>query len=289
MNNKLDNYVLMIDNYLASMLSCENEKQVRLIEAMKYSIGAGGKRIRPVLTLEFCRVFGGDVKKALPVACAIEAAHTFSLIHDDLPSMDNDDFRRGKPSCHKQFDEVTALLAGDALAIFPFELISGSELDDSAKVRLVSELSKALGAYGMIGGQQIDTQFENQRLDADELIRMYELKTSRLLQAACCCGAICAGADKAKVEIAREYAKNLGIAFQLVDDVLDVKGDEKELGKPVGSDADNFKNTYAAINGVEKTESAAKEYTFKALETLEHITDNEFLILLTKQLLERKK
>ncbi len=289
MNNKLDNYVLMIDNYLASMLSCENEKQVRLIEAMKYSIGAGGKRIRPVLTLEFCRVFGGDVKKALPVACAIEAAHTFSLIHDDLPSMDNDDFRRGKPSCHKQFDEVTALLAGDALAIFPFELICSSELDDSAKVRLVSELSKALGAYGMIGGQQIDTQFENQRLDADELIRMYELKTSRLLQAACCCGAICAGADKAKVEYAREYAKNLGIAFQLVDDVLDVKGDEKELGKPVGSDADNFKNTYAAINGVEKTESAAKEYTFKALETLEHITDNEFLILLTKQLLERKK
>lgn len=289
MNKKLDNYVLMIDNYLALMIPESDEKQKRLIEAMKYSVGAGGKRIRPVLTLEFCRVFGGNVEKALPVACAIEAAHTFSLIHDDLPSMDNDDFRRGKPSCHKKFDEVTALLAGDALAIFPFELISGSELDDSAKVRLVSELSRALGAFGMIGGQQIDTQFENERLETAELLKMYELKTSRLLQAACCCGAICACAGEAEVEAAREYAKNLGIAFQLVDDVLDVKGDEKELGKPVGSDAENFKNTYAAINGVEKTESAAKEYTLKALEALEQIEENEFLVLLTKQLLERKK
>lgn len=289
MNKKLDNYVLMIDNYLALMIPESDEKQKRLIEAMKYSVGAGGKRIRPVLTLEFCRVFGGNVEKALPVACAIEAAHTFSLIHDDLPSMDNDDFRRGKPSCHKKFDEVTALLAGDALAIFPFELISGSELDDSAKVRLVSELSRALGVFGMIGGQQIDTQFENERLETAELLKMYELKTSRLLQAACCCGAICACADEAEVEAAREYAKNLGIAFQLVDDVLDVKGDEKELGKPVGSDAENCKNTYAAINGVEKTESAAKEYTLKALEALEQIEENEFLVLLTKQLLERKK
>lgn len=289
LNERYEIYLKQINDFISKMLPKANLKQALVIDAMNYSLEAGGKRIRPVLVLEFCRMCGGNTEKALPIACAIEAAHTFSLIHDDLPAMDNDDLRRGKPSCHKAFDEATAILAGDALAIFPFELISASDLSDEQKVAVIAELSKSLGVYGMIGGQQIDTQFEGEKYTTDELLSMYELKTSRLLSAACCCGAISAGADKVAIENARVYATKMGLAFQIIDDILDVTGDESSLGKPIGSDSENCKCTYVTLTGLENAEKKANELTNSSLEILDGFDDNEFLKQLTQKLLNRKK
>lgn len=267
----------------------DTEKQKTLIDAMNYSLEAGGKRIRPVLVYAFCEACGGDYKKVTAPACAIEMIHTFSLIHDDLPSMDNDDFRRGKPSCHKKFGEAEAILAGDALALLPFEIISGDErLSANEKVKIISVLSKASGKSGMVGGQIIDMENERRSdVDEDNLINMYRGKTGALIMASCVMGCICAGADEFHIKNAEEYAYKLGLAFQIIDDILDVTSTSDVLGKPVGSDEQENKTTFVTLYGVEKAKQIAVKITNQALEILESFENNEFLKELTDMLLKR--
>lgn len=261
--------------------------QRKVAEAMEYSLSAGGKRIRPVLTLEFCRVCGGDPGAALPSACALEMIHTFSLIHDDLPCMDDDDMRRGKPSCHIAFGEPTALLAGDALLNLAYETVCGSSLSAETKIALIAELTRATGVNGMIGGQEIDTAFEGQ-MDGSMLLDMYSMKTGALLKAACKMGCIAAGAVDEKIAAAELYAEKLGLAFQIIDDILDVTGDEKLLGKPIGSDSGNEKETFVSLNGIENSRKTAKTLTDEALSALEAFENTEFLKELTLFLLKRE-
>lgn len=288
--NKFENYIGIINDHLDKY---KNEtmqhiaEQRDVAEAMWYSLSAGGKRIRPVLVMEFCRVCGGDTKNAEAAACAIEMIHTFSLIHDDLPCMDNDDYRRGKPSCHKAYGEATALLAGDALENLAFGIIADAVIPDSVKVRLVQTLAKAVGVNGMIGGQVIDTEYEGKNIPEEMLLRMYSMKTSALLKAACLMGCICAEADEEKMTAAIKYAENLGLAFQIIDDILDITGNEQQLGKPIGSDAANGKITYASLNGLEKSNSYAAKLTENALDSLSAFENTEFLKELTLYLLKR--
>lgn len=267
------------------------EAQKNLIDAMNYSLEAGGKRIRPVLVYAFCEALGGDYRRAAAPACAIEMIHTFSLIHDDLPAMDDDDFRRGKPSCHKEYGEAMAILAGDALSVLPFGIIADdAALTDKEKVRIISRLAKAVGKNGMIGGQVIDMENE-ERSDVDEanLRNMYRHKTGELIAVSCAMGCICAGADDSAAEAAAEYGYSLGLAFQIIDDILDVTSTTEELGKPVGSDEEENKTTFVTLYGVEKARQIADEITQKALEDLEKSGGSDFLHDLTGMLLNRKK
>lgn len=289
--DRLDEYTAFIENALKGYsLQPKLEMQKSVAKAMDYSLEAGGKRMRPVLVLEFCRLCGGEWKKAVSAACAIEMIHTFSLIHDDLPCMDDDDFRRGKPSCHKQFGEARAVLAGDALAILPFEIISSEEeLDAQKRVNLIRELSHSSGTEGMIGGQIIDMENEERdNVDGENLRLMYSLKTGALIKTSCAMGCICAGADEETIKLSEEYAQAIGIAFQIVDDILDVIGDSSVLGKPIGSDSQENKTTFVTIYGLENAKELAKKYTDKALEILDRFDGNEFLKELTSYLLERK-
>lgn len=290
--NKFNEYIKFTEESLMSynVQTAENEPQKNLIKAMNYSLSAGGKRIRPVLVYAFCEALGGDWHKAKSTACAIEMVHTFSLIHDDLPSMDNDDFRRGKPSCHKAFGEDMAILAGDALSVLPFEIIADDVcLLDGQKVRIVSELAKAVGRNGMIGGQVIDMENER-RNDVDEknLRNMYRCKTGQLIAVSCVMGCICAGADDEVLKTASEYGFRLGLAFQIVDDILDVIGNSEELGKPVGSDREENKTTFVTLYGVEKAQQIADSVTAEALECILKIPHSDFLVRLTEMLLKRK-
>ena len=289
---KMGYYKDVVDKKLEEYMEFLPKKQERLFEAMRYSLMAGGKRIRPILTLEFSKLCGGDIESALPAACAIEMIHTFSLIHDDLPCMDNDDMRRGKKSCHKAFDEATALLAGDALEMYPFEIITEStkyNVSSENTLKMVKLLAQCGGHLGMIGGQQVDTQFEGVDIGADALTEMYKLKTSRLLQAAACMGCISAGADDCKIKKAYDFGEKLGLAFQIVDDILDVCADPKELGKPVGSDEKSDKKTYVSILGIDKARDAAEMLTSEAMLLLDDFSDNEFMKQLTSELLIRNK
>ena len=216
--------------------------------------------------------------------------HTFSLIHDDLPAMDDDDFRRGKPSCHKAYGEAMAILAGDALSVLPFEIIADDDsLTVQQKVRMISVLAKAVGRAGMIGGQVIDMENE-QRSDVDEanLRNMYRNKTGQLIAVSCVMGAICAGASDEKISIAAEYAYKLGLAFQIIDDILDVTSTAEVLGKPIGSDAQENKTTFVTLYGVEKAQEIASEITDEAMQLLSEFGDNSFLRELTEMLLRRK-
>ena len=262
--------------------------QSSVADAMDYSLEAGGKRIRPVLVLAFCHMCRGDYRKAAAPAAAIEMIHTFSLIHDDLPCMDNDDFRRGKPSCHKKFGEACAVLAGDALAIRPFQVIAESELNDSMKIKLIAELACSSGAEGMIGGQIIDMENEQRStVNGENLRMMYALKTGRLIKTSCVMGCIAAEASDEQVKNAEEYAHCLGLAFQIIDDILDVTGDEAALGKPIGSDAEENKTTFVTLYGIENAREEAVKLTDKAMKILGRFDNNEFLIELTKYLLDR--
>ncbi|MBS1325090.1 MAG: polyprenyl synthetase family protein [Oscillospiraceae bacterium] len=262
--------------------------QSSVADAMDYSLEAGGKRIRPVLVLAFCHMCGGDYRKAAAPAAAIEMIHTFSLIHDDLPCMDNDDFRRGKPSCHKKFGEACAVLAGDALAIRPFQVIAESELNDSMKIKLIAELACSSGAEGMIGGQIIDMENEQRStVNGENLRMMYALKTGRLIKTSCVMGCIAAEASDEQVKNAEEYAHCLGLAFQIIDDILDVTGDEAALGKPIGSDAEENKTTFVTLYGIENAREEAVKLADKEMKILGRFDNNEFLIELTKYLLDR--
>jgi geranylgeranyl diphosphate synthase type II len=261
------------------------------VDAMKYSIQAGGKRIRPTLTLEFCRAFGGEMKKAFPFAAAVEMIHCYSLIHDDLPCMDDDDMRRGKPSCHIQFGEANALLAGDALLTLAFHTITNSPkthgADANSALKAAVLLSENAGINGLIGGQVIDLESEGKVIREATLERLHELKTGALISAACGLGAIAANASPEKLQMAKDFGVYLGLAFQIIDDILDVTGDETTLGKPIGSDDSNQKTTYVTLYGLDKSKQIAEEYSKKAIQVLSDIDDNRFLLTLTEKLLNR--
>lgn len=288
---KLKEYISFIESSLESYNildeSCIPQRNV--IDAMNYSLSAGGKRIRPVLTLEFCRVCGKNYTMAKAPACAVEMVHTSSLIHDDLPAMDDDDMRRGRPSCHKAYDEATAILAGDALLVKPFEIIAGDEnLSDDIKIKLVHELACSFGTSGVIGGQVIDIENEKRDdVDIDNLKNMCSKKTGALLKCACRMGCISAGAYD-MLPYADEYAECTGLAFQIIDDVLDVTSSSEVLGKPIGSDEKQNKTTYVTLLGVENAIHEAEKLTERALKALEKFSDNEFLAELTNMLLSRK-
>lgn len=289
---KLAEYTEYTENVLVkyNVHTSETEPQKNLIDAMNYSLEAGGKRIRPVLVYAFCEALGTDYRKATAPACAIEMIHTFSLIHDDLPSMDNDDFRRGKPSCHKAFGEAMAVLAGDALSVLPFGIIADDDyLSPEKKIRIISELAKAVGRDGMIGGQVIDMENETKdNVDEKNLRNMYRCKTGQLIAVSCIMGCICAGADEEIIKTASEYGFKLGLAFQIIDDILDVTGNAADIGKPVGSDAEENKTTFVTLYGVEKAQEIADKITAEAIECLGRIKNNGFLVELTEMLLKRK-
>lgn len=287
--NILDNDIRKVEHTLLSYLPDANHGQHSVVEAMKYSLMNGGKRLRPVFALEFARACGAARNDALPLACALEYIHTYSLIHDDLPCMDNDDLRRGKPSCHKQFDEATALLAGDALLTHAFEIVADCDLTDDKKVMAISLLSQNSGVCGMIGGQVIDMILENGNPTLKQLLTVYKLKTGALISAACLLGCISAGASDEQLAAASKFAYSLGIAFQIQDDILDIVGDEDKLGKPVGSDMNNNKTTYAAIAGVEKAKEDVKRLTEVAIAQLDKFENTEFISLLAVSLINREK
>lgn len=240
--------------------------------AMRYSLLAGGKRIRPVLAMKFCQLAGGTMEDALDFGCGVEMLHTYSLIHDDLPCMDNDDLRRGKPTNHKRFGECTATLAGDALqaAAFQTVLFAGKPQDSRSKALAAGILARAAGYQGMCGGQYWDTLGNGQAHTIDELTAINDMKTGALLRAACMMGVAAAGCgeDDPRMKAAREYASNLGLAFQIQDDILDRTASQEALGKPTGSDAANRKSTYASLLGVKACSALVLDYTAMAREAL---------------------
>ena len=266
---QIEKYCNAVNTELMKYIPEANDGQRDVTKAMRYSLSNGGKRLRPIFVLEFCRMCGGDVNKALPYACAIEYIHTYSLIHDDLPCMDNDDFRRGKPSCHIAFGEEYALLAGDALLTLAFETAMKSNLSAEITVKAAKELAKAAGVMGMVGGQVLDLQNEGKKVGVSDLQKTDELKTGELIRAACVLGCVCAGADDKKIAAAEKYAHDIGIAFQIVDDILDVTSDEETLGKPIGSDEENQKSTYVSLLGIEKSRKTAEELTLNAQKALD--------------------
>lgn len=267
-------YINKQAEFISNRLDMILEKDSKYVvgDAMKYSVKNGGKRIRPFLTLEFAKACGGDLDAALDFGCAVEMIHTYSLIHDDLPCMDNDDMRRGKPSCHKAFDEATALLAGDALLTNAFLVLSSTNISNDNRLSAIEILAINAGCVGMIGGQALDLDFEDREPSVNEILKMYELKTGRLLEAACKLGCLsnkyCLLKD---ILAAEEYAKNLGLAFQIQDDILDITSDEATLGKPVGSDEKNEKSTIVKFYGLEKAKEMVSEYTQKAIDALKDI------------------
>ena len=271
---------LNIEKGLLSYLPEKDELIGNLVSSMEYSLTAGGKRVRPMLVMEFAKLCGGSEEAAMPFACAIEMIHTYSLIHDDLPCMDNDDLRRGKPTNHKVYGEACALLAGSGLLTLAFEAASSERavsLNSTEKcLAAVRVLSEAAGAVGMLGGQIIDLESEGKSVDVDHLKIMDAKKTGALIIAAAKLGCISAGASKEQIDAAVSYAENIGLAFQIVDDMLDITSSTEELGKPVGSDSENEKSTYAALLGLDECRKISEELTenaVKALEVFENDTE----------------
>ncbi len=259
-------------------------------DAMAYSALAGGKRIRPFITLEFCRLFGGDTRSALPLAVALECVHTYSLIHDDLPCMDNDDLRRGKPTCHKVYGEEFALLAGDALLTGAFETVATADsLDESVRLEAVKALSRLAGVNGMIGGQTIDLQSEGKSIDFEKLLKLHSLKTGALIRCAAYLGAIAANARPEQISAADKYAERLGLAFQIADDILDVTSTEAELGKPIGSDSENKKVTFLTFMSVEEARSFAERTADEAAEFIRKYENSDALLALAEYTAKRRK
>ena len=284
----LKEYKILIDAKLAEYFRADDMPQAGLFESMRYSLNAGGKRIRPILVLEFCRITGGDCDKTLPAACAIEMLHTYSLIHDDLPCMDNDDLRRGKPTNHVVYGECTATLAGDALQAEAFGTILRSELPAEARAECARILADAVGADGMCGGQFLDMIGENKKLTAQELDEINSRKTGALLIAACTMGVAAAGGSDKQLEAAAMFGAAIGAAFQIRDDMLDVISTSEQLGKPIGSDAQEHKNTYMALYGADRCMEMIKKLTEQAKAVLnEAFDDTAFLCELADSMVTR--
>lgn len=287
-----EEYRTMVEDFLDAQCVAADEPYARLLDAMRYSLTAGGKRLRPILTLEFCRLCGGDVHAALPAACGVELLHTYSLIHDDLPCMDNDDLRRGKPTNHKVFGEAVALLAGDALLTGAFELTAtNTGVTPEIAAMATAYLAANAGRYGMIGGQVMDMEGERRKLSPQELLKLHSLKTGALINASCVLGALAAGVSPGDgaMEKVVLYAEKVGLAFQIVDDILDRIGDEQTLGKKTGGDKEHEKNTFLSFYSVEEAQFYADRLTAEAIDAIRTFEENETLISLAKWLATRKK
>ena len=286
----VNEYRNRIDAALAEYFTLGDEfPQARLAEAMRYSLLAGGKRIRPILVLEFCRIAGGDVEAALPVACAIEMLHTYSLIHDDLPCMDNDDLRRGRPTNHVVYGECTAVLAGDTLQAEAFGTILRCDLPADRKAACAEILAGAVGLDGMCGGQYLDMSWEGRKLSEQELTEINSRKTGALLVAACQMGVAAAGGSRLMLDTAGHFGAALGMAFQIRDDMLDVLSTAEELGKPIGSDSQENKNTYMVLMGEEGCRQTVARLTDFAKNVLgEAFEDTAFLRAMADSLADRK-
>ncbi len=279
------------EQYLRDICKREPSDLLRIFEAEEYSLMGGGKRIRPFLVFEFCRALGGDEKVAAPFACAIEMIHTYSLIHDDLPCMDDDTYRRGRLTCHKQFDEATAVLAGDALLTGAFGVAASNKaLSAEQCLEAIRVLSEAAGDCGMIGGQILDMQAETKGVEGlDGVIRLHGLKTGALIRASAVLGCIAAGAKRGDVawKAAEKYAEGIGLAFQIVDDLLDVRGDAERMGKATGMDAKMNKVTFMNYKTQEEAETFAEALTMGAIGALEDMENGETLRALAHYLLAR--
>lgn len=279
------------DARLKELLPAETAYPEVIHQAMAYSVFAGGKRFRPMLCLAACETVCGDWKPALDAACAMECIHTYSLIHDDLPGMDDDDYRRGKLTNHKVFGEGMAILAGDALLTYAFEILAGmgSETNSRQMLQIIREVSKASGTAGMIGGQVVDIISEQTKPTAELLQYIHNNKTGALIVASVRMGAILGGADETQLAALTEYAHQLGLAFQITDDILDVVGDESKIGKPVGSDEKNEKATFPALFGLEQSRMMADEAVQAAVAALEPFGDKaDMLVQLAQYLLSRE-
>ena len=277
-----------IENYLRDYYTqFKNEPQGELFEAMEYSLLAGGKRIRPILAFEFCRLCSGNWKSAAPFAAAIEMIHTYSLIHDDLPCMDNDDYRRGRLTNHKVYGESMAILAGDALLTDAFAMAASAKLPNPGDMGFAIQiLSHNAGSLGMVGGQVLDIRSEQRECTEQEILDIQSRKTGALINAACVLGAISGGASQRQIQAAAGFAGCLGLAFQIRDDMLDLIGSAGELGKATGMDAQ--KNTFVRLYGLEKCETLVQEYTNRAIEQLDPFEDTADLISLAEQLTTRR-
>ncbi len=288
LDDRLATYRRHVERYLETYYArFRNEPQKILFDSMDYSLLAGGKRLRSMLLLEFCHMVGGDWKKALPFAAAIEMIHTYSLIHDDLPCMDNDDFRRGKPTNHKVYGETMAILAGDALLTDAFTVASSASLPAESVLQAIQVLSECAGSLGMVGGQVLDIQSEDRLFTEQEVLDIQTRKTGALIRAACTMGAIAGGATPEQYDAACQYAAGLGLAFQIRDDMLDVIGSAEELGKSVGTDQD--KNTFVRLYGLQQCEELVKKYTDYAVSALQCFPEAESLRCLALDLVVRMK
>ena len=288
MKNELQTYVSHIEKYLDGCFDFyEFEPQTVLFDSMRYSLLAGGKRLRPVFVFDFCRMAGGCWPDATPFAAAVEMIHTYSLIHDDLPSMDNDDFRRGRPTNHKVYGEAMAILAGDAMLTSAFGHIADApNLSADAKLRAVSYLSRCAGETGMVGGQVLDIMAEQRECTEQEILNIQNRKTGALIKAACVLGVMAANGTAEQEFAAMEFADHLGLAFQIRDDMLDVIGDAEKLGKATGMDGQ--KNTFVRLYGLEKCEELVKEHTEAAIDALDVFADSEFMRELALSLVGRE-
>ena len=286
---RLKEYSALVERGLERLFPHEDCRHSRIFEACRYSLLAGGKHIRAALLLEFYRLCGGRPEEALPFACGLEMIHTYSLVHDDLPCMDNDDFRRGKPSNHKVYGETMATLAGDALLNRAFEVMLEQETVPAAcAVKAAAYISRCSGVYGMIGGQVQDLAMEGRPATLEELREMVSLKTGALLRAACVGGALLAGCGEAQRKAAEDYAVAVGQAFQIQDDILDVVGDQSLLGKAIGSDAANEKTTFVSVYGLEACRSMVRSLTMEAQAAADVFADSGFLKELAEYLAARK-
>jgi geranylgeranyl diphosphate synthase type II len=282
-----------INRALESLLETA-DKADRIIEAMTYSLMAGGKRIRPILCLAATEAAGADPEDAMPAACALEMIHTYSLIHDDLPAMDDDAMRRGKPTCHTAFDEATAILAGDALLTLAFQTLSSIELrkvEQAAKwLDVIQLISYAAGYCGMIQGQMLDMVSEGKQLTLADLKSMHRLKTGALIEASLSGGAVLGGLNSTRISMLKSYAQNIGLAFQVADDILNVEGDPEIMGKAVGTDKIRHKATYPSLLGLEESKDFAGQLVENALQALESFDQKaEPLRAIAKYIIERKK
>lgn len=289
MKEKLSLLIKKIDKALNSYLPEKENPQSVIYTAMRYSLFAGGKRLRPILMLECAKMCGGNESEVMPFACAMEMIHTYSLIHDDLPAMDNDDLRRGMPTSHIKFGEATAILAGDALLNKAFEITSDTEINPRLALKAISILSSSSGTEGMIGGQIVDIESEGKNISIETLRYIYLLKTGAIIRSSCTVGAVLSGAGNEEIKAVDEFASNLGVAFQIQDDILDVEGDTETLGKPIGSDEQMQKNTYVKLLGLDESKRLVQKYSDKAKQSLKIFGEKaDFLIKLTDYLIDRK-
>ena len=282
-----------VEDFLKEAIPNVSGPHEKLFESMRYSLDAGGKRLRPILLLEACSIVGGEAAKAIKFACAVEMIHTYSLIHDDLPAMDDDDLRRGKPTNHKVFGEGLAVLAGDGLLNYAFELMIESSMrypQESYKYILaMNEIAQGAGVSGMIGGQTADLESENKAIGSETLEFIHMNKTAQMLIRPMRAGAILGGASQNELDNITKYAKNIGLAFQIVDDILDVVGDQAKLGKNIGSDEENQKSTYPSMYGLEESKKMASEKIECAKNAISHFGEkSQFLVELAEYIIDRE-